>query len=479
MDPGWYREHYGTHLERSGLSPVDHFELHGHGNGRWDTEFCPNAWFSPWLYRRLEGGTPVSEEEHPLDHWLASVAVSDDDAAAAVVVPVYVSRSSMARAWFAIEDWRRQPCVVVEAHLCTSEFPEGVIPNALANFALAKDRVRFRWSEARADFGQSPWLSDYRGAAATTVADASRAATAALPTNGPGIIRIGDGLVGTMHMYNFWSDFEGQFVYRPRMLSVVNLHREPTALYGGLDIRAYWDERARFFDVMLSFWKHPDAYSITVPGALGYWIRPDEVTPSRQQQFGVASLFSFGKKSMEFVMDEENQKLFLYSRRYELWKRRDEIVVPKAFFASVSRGQVPGDMHLHKLPTDSKRWVFQHQFHIAMENCCQVDYMTEKLFDCFRARVVPIYWGCPNVADYFDTRGMIVVDSVDTLIEACNRLTPDLYSQMEPFLLENVKRCQELFTVHHRGLQDWKTRRLAAATTSSAAASLQQQDGRP
>ncbi len=41
----------------------------------------------------------------------------------------------------------------------------------------------------------------------------------------------------------------------------------------------------------------------------------------------------------------------------------------------------------------------QYRFAIAYENSIQTGYITEKLWDCFAAGVVPIYWGAPNVTD--------------------------------------------------------------------------------
>ena len=52
-------------------------------------------------------------------------------------------------------------------------------------------------------------------------------------------------------------------------------------------------------------------------------------------------------------------------------------------------------------------------FHVALENVRQCNYFTEKLLDCFLTRTVPIYWGCPNIADYFDTDGMLIIPHPD------------------------------------------------------------------
>eukprot|EP00620_Florenciella_sp_RCC1587_P021099 CAMPEP_0182561832 /NCGR_PEP_ID=MMETSP1324-20130603/4262_1 /TAXON_ID=236786 /ORGANISM="Florenciella sp., Strain RCC1587" /LENGTH=60 /DNA_ID=CAMNT_0024774579 /DNA_START=220 /DNA_END=399 /DNA_ORIENTATION=+ len=49
-------------------------------------------------------------------------------------------------------------------------------------------------------------------------------------------------------------------------------------------------------------------------------------------------------------------------------------------------------------------------FHIAIENVKSNGYFTEKLLDCFLTRTVPLYWGCPNIGEYFEVEGMIIID---------------------------------------------------------------------
>ena len=56
---------------------------------------------------------------------------------------------------------------------------------------------------------------------------------------------------------------------------------------------------------------------------------------------------------------------------------------------------------------------------------------------------MPIYWGCPNIGDFFDTRGMIIVDSESDIIELCNQITPETYEQMKPYIDENYERAKE------------------------------------
>lgn len=51
-----------------------------------------------------------------------------------------------------------------------------------------------------------------------------------------------------------------------------------------------------------------------------------------------------------------------------------------------------------------------YRYSIAVENSAYTNYFTEKISDCFLAGAMPIYAGCPNIADFFDERSFIRID---------------------------------------------------------------------
>jgi hypothetical protein len=56
------------------------------------------------------------------------------------------------------------------------------------------------------------------------------------------------------------------------------------------------------------------------------------------------------------------------------------------------------------------------QFHVCIENVSNNSYFTEKIVDCFATGTIPIYWGCKNISNYFNTKGIIEVDDYDELV---------------------------------------------------------------
>lgn len=51
-----------------------------------------------------------------------------------------------------------------------------------------------------------------------------------------------------------------------------------------------------------------------------------------------------------------------------------------------------------------------YKYHIVLENSQHQDYWTEKLADAYLGFSYPLYWGCPNLKDYFDTRSFCELD---------------------------------------------------------------------
>lgn len=59
----------------------------------------------------------------------------------------------------------------------------------------------------------------------------------------------------------------------------------------------------------------------------------------------------------------------------------------------------------------------EYKFSIIIENERQKNWFTEKLIDCFVSKTIPIYWGCTNIDEFFDTNGMIIVENESELLK--------------------------------------------------------------
>ena len=84
-----------------------------------------------------------------------------------------------------------------------------------------------------------------------------------------------------------------------------------------------------------------------------------------------------------------------------------------------------------------------YKYHIVLENSQNRDYWTEKLADCYLGEAFPIYWGCPNIHDYFSPEAIKVLDLHDlesAVVETVQFLKKD------PFLerVSAVKKAKSL-----------------------------------
>jgi len=89
-----------------------------------------------------------------------------------------------------------------------------------------------------------------------------------------------------------------------------------------------------------------------------------------------------------------------------------------------------------------------YSYHLCIENSIQYNYFTEKIMDCFQTMTVPIYWGCPNIGDYFDIKGIIILDTLDynEIINKINSIDIDNFysNNIESIKLNYTKSFQYL-----------------------------------
>ena len=92
-------------------------------------------------------------------------------------------------------------------------------------------------------------------------------------------------------------------------------------------------------------------------------------------------------------------------------------------------------------------------FHIAIENSQTINYFTEKLIDALVTSTVPIYWGCPNISDYFNIEGFITFNTMEELKDIVYDIknnARDIYASKEEAIRENFKLAQNYLCT-----EDW------------------------
>jgi len=135
--------------------------------------------------------------------------------------------------------------------------------------------------------------------------------------------------------------------------------------------------------------------------------------------------------------------------RQKIWFKEDKITVPRRFFLSGNYGGIENYNNNPILGKD-KAPLFDSQFHICIENANRRNWFTEKIIDCMVTKTVPIYWGCPNIGDWFDTRGMIIASDYKEIIDKCNSLNENTYNEMLPFIESNFEESKKYVSIADR-----------------------------
>ena len=78
-----------------------------------------------------------------------------------------------------------------------------------------------------------------------------------------------------------------------------------------------------------------------------------------------------------------------------------------------------------------------YRYSIVIENTSELDYFTEKVIDACLLETIPIYWGAPNISKYFDTRGFIVCENIDQIMQAIRTISIDDYNSKVEWIMKN------------------------------------------
>jgi len=80
-----------------------------------------------------------------------------------------------------------------------------------------------------------------------------------------------------------------------------------------------------------------------------------------------------------------------------------------------------------------------YAFSVVIENCKEGYYFTEKIIDCFLSGVIPVYWGCEYISQFFNAEGFITFNSAEELYEIVKdpQYLIDFYTDHMDHIVEN------------------------------------------
>jgi len=180
------------------------------------------------------------------------------------------------------------------------------------------------------------------------------------------------------------------------------------------EVRKYWSN----FDLILTSDKTlsdlPNAQFLIFGGC-------SEKNPPRKKTMSVSYLHRF-----DLNPDWEGHKL-----RQEIWNSRRALSASGLFdrwhshrhpqgYADISEGDRALDQPESKI-------IFESMLSICIENKKEVDFFSEKIIDAFVSSTIPIYFGCPNIGEYFDLTGIIIFNTAADLERILSNLGPNDY----------------------------------------------------
>lgn len=95
-------------------------------------------------------------------------------------------------------------------------------------------------------------------------------------------------------------------------------------------------------------------------------------------------------------------------------------------------------------------WHKDYRFSVVVENSFSPGYFTEKIIDCFRTGVIPVYKGDPDILNYgFDNDGILTFENLDDLGRVLDGCNEELY-------LSRLKSVKSNFYSSFEFLFPWK-----------------------
>jgi len=111
----------------------------------------------------------------------------------------------------------------------------------------------------------------------------------------------------------------------------------------------------------------------------------------------------------------------------------------QSIYKKETQVQIPTEW-VYSCPVEDKYKCFENSmFHLTIENSQNKNYFTEKIVDAFITKTIPIYWGCPNISEFFDSRGFFTFNTEEEFFNIVNNLTSEDYISRKPYIEANYQ----------------------------------------
>ena len=168
------------------------------------------------------------------------------------------------------------------------------------------------------------------------------------------------------------------------------------------------------------------------------FVEPD---PNIKKEFGVSTVMS-GRRNLPG-----------HALRWEFFDRQGEVTVPLDYYLG-THNALPEPLYERGIRLSAEKrdkiTAFNRMFHVTFASFRRWGFFSEKIIDCFITKTIPIFWGCINIGDYFNTASIIQVEDVSNAIDICNLLTEDVYYDRMHSVEDNYKRGLEYYSYEYQ-----------------------------
>lgn len=145
-------------------------------------------------------------------------------------------------------------------------------------------------------------------------------------------------------------------------------------------------------------------------------------------------LYSEREKAIEFFEKKVPDEFFLFGRG---WNKPKKYSLTDTIFGYKKYSSYKGEIKIG----DKVELLSNFKYCICFENITNVNgFVTEKIFDCFKAKCVPIYWGPPNIEKYIPKDCFIDFKNFDYNYEKLLKYLRSIDENRYGEYIENIKK---------------------------------------
>lgn len=219
-------------------------------------------------------------------------------------------------------------------------------------------------------------------------------------------------IVANTFLHEFWS--------KTRLDMRIFLYTEPSEIIPGID--QYCRSHYGGYDYILT-WNEDIINSIPNARRMIYidpWITKEFV--DKEKKFKISFLSGVKDQTVGHRL------------RLNIYSLFDRVNMPHDFYRSM-------DFNRH---SREESLFSDSQFNLAIENSIHNNYFTEKILDCFLTKTIPFYYGCPNIGIWFDTKGIIRIESMEDFFNKVNSIDESYYISHLDSVNKNFETAKEM-----------------------------------